>query len=86
EVEYEDDEKIVLRNSRCPFGEKVKGRPSLCMMTTNVFGRITANNTGYAKVHIEQAIATGASGCRVVVYLSETAAGTEGGVEFFRTA
>lgn len=78
----QDHEKLVLGNRRCPFGDKVLDRPSLCMMTSNVFGAITADNLGYAKVSIEQAIARGDAGCRVVVYFrqteqSESAAGRE---------
>jgi hypothetical protein len=68
----QDNEKIVLGNRACPFGEKVVGRPALCMMTSNVFGSITADNLGYAKVIIEQAIAQGDPGCQVVVYLKPT--------------
>jgi hypothetical protein len=68
----EDDDKIVLGNRACPFAEKVIGRPALCMMTSNVFGGIAAQNLGYAKVAIERAIARGDSGCRVVVYLKPT--------------
>lgn len=69
----QDDEKIVLGNRACPFGDKVKDRPSLCMMTSNVFGVITAENLGYGKVHLEETIAQGAPGCRVVIYLEPTA-------------
>ena len=65
----QDDEKIVLGNRACPFGDKVKDRPSLCMMTSNVFGVIAAENVGYARVHLEETIAQGARGCRVVLYL-----------------
>jgi predicted ArsR family transcriptional regulator len=65
----QDDDKIVLGNRACPFGEKVIGRKALCMMTSNVFGGITAENLGYAKVVLEQTIADGDPGCRVVVYL-----------------
>lgn len=68
----EDDEKIVLGNRACPFGEKVVGRPALCMMTSNVFGSIAAQNLGYAKVVLEQAIARGDAGCRIVVHLKPT--------------
>jgi predicted ArsR family transcriptional regulator len=68
----QDDEKIVLGNRACPFGDLVEGRPSLCMMTSNVFGTIAAENLGYAKVSLEETIATGASGCRVVIYLRQT--------------
>lgn len=65
----EDDDKIVLGNRACPFGDKVLDRPALCMMTSNVFGVIAAENLGYAKVAIEEAIARGDVGCRVVIYL-----------------
>ena len=65
------DEKLVLGNRACPFGEYVKGRPSLCMMTSNVFGVISAENLGYARVVLEETIAEGNDGCRVVVYFSE---------------
>jgi predicted ArsR family transcriptional regulator len=68
----ETDEKIVLGNRQCPFEDKVIGRPALCMMTSNVFGGIAADNLGYAKVEIQQAIARGDPGCRVVVYLKPT--------------
>jgi predicted ArsR family transcriptional regulator len=67
----ESDDKIVFGNRRCPFGDKVEGRPSLCMMTSNVFGAIAAENLGYAKVAIEQAIALGDRECRVVVHLRQ---------------
>ena len=68
----ENEEKIVLGNRACPFAEMVIGRPALCMMTSNVFGSIAAENLGYSKVVIEQAIARGDAGCRVVVYLKPT--------------
>lgn len=69
----QDSDKIVFGNRACPFAEKVIGRPALCMMTSNVFGSIAADNLGYSKVVIEEAIARGDSGCRVVVYLKPTA-------------
>lgn len=68
-VVEQDDEKIVLGNRACPFAEKVLGRPAMCMMTSNVFGVIAAENLGYAKVSLEETIAQGHDGCRVVVYL-----------------
>lgn len=68
----ESDEKIVLGNRACPFAEKVVGRPALCMMTSNVFGVIAAENVGYSKVSIERSIALGDTECRVVVYLKPT--------------
>jgi predicted ArsR family transcriptional regulator len=68
----QDDEKIVLGNRACPFGDRVLGRRSMCMMTSNVFGSIAASNLGYAKVSLEETIAQGHAGCRVVVYLQPT--------------
>jgi hypothetical protein len=65
----EDEGKIVLGNRVCPFEDKVLGRRSMCMMTSNVFGSIAAENLGYAKVELQQTIASGDGGCRVVVYL-----------------
>ncbi|SRR5690606_20027613 len=65
----QSDEKIVLGNRACPFGDKVLDRPSLCMMTSNVFGSIAAENLDYAKVELQQTIARGDAGCRVAVYL-----------------
>ena len=70
-VEVAQD-RIVLANRACPFAEKVKDRPSLCMMTSSVFGVIAAENLGYAKVSIEEAIARGDAGCRIVIYLRPT--------------
>ena len=69
----ENDDKIVLGNLTCPFEDKVVGRPALCMMTSNVFGSIAAENLGYAKVVVEQAIARGDSACRIVVHIKPTA-------------
>ncbi len=81
----EDDEKIVFGNHCCPFGKKVVGRPSMCMITSNVFGSITANNLGYAKVELQETIARGDSGCRVVVYLEPTEDAEEAdGREYFK--
>jgi predicted ArsR family transcriptional regulator len=65
----ETDEKIVLGNRQCPFGERVIGRPSLCMMTSNVFGVIAAENLGRAKVSLDETIAEGAQGCRITIFL-----------------
>jgi predicted ArsR family transcriptional regulator len=65
----ETEDRIVLGNRVCPFGDLVRDRPSLCMMTSNVFGHIAGQNLGYAAVDLEQTIAEGHPGCRVVVYL-----------------
>jgi predicted ArsR family transcriptional regulator len=68
----ETEDKIVFGNRACPFGDKVKGRPSLCMMTSNVFGTIASDNLGYAKVALEETIAKGDPGCKVTVYIRTT--------------
>ncbi len=84
-IESVDEMRIVLVNDRCPFGELVHGRPSLCMMTSNVFGTIASANLGYAKVVLEETQARGNAGCRVVVHLcdDQATAGVEGR-EYFR--
>lgn len=79
----QDEDRIVLGNRACPFGEKVLGRPALCMMTSNVFGSITAENLGYARVDIEQSIAQGHGHCRVVVWLRRETAPEGPGREYF---
>ena len=65
-----DEARIVIGNRICPFGEFAFDRPSLCMMTSNVFGRIAADNTGYARVELHDTIATRAKECRIVVHLT----------------
>jgi predicted ArsR family transcriptional regulator len=68
-VIQQTEDRIVLGNRVCPFGDLVRDRPSLCMMTSNVFGHIAAQNLGYSAIDLEQTIAEGHAGCRVVVYL-----------------
>lgn len=81
----ESDDKIVFGNRACPFAEKVLGRPALCMMTSNVFGSIAADNLGYGKVVLQNTIARGDPECRVVVHLKPTEeAQSEDGREYFR--
>ncbi len=78
-------EKIILQSTSCPFGDKVKGRPSLCMMTSNVFGVIAAENLGYAKVQLSETIATGSDGCKVVIYLQQNQESNDAiGIDYFQ--
>ncbi len=64
-------ERIVLVNDRCPFGPAVQQAPSLCRMTSSVFGGIAARNSeGGASVLLEERIAVGDPGCRVTVQLN----------------
>jgi predicted ArsR family transcriptional regulator len=82
----ETDEKLVFGNRACPFQEKVVGRESMCMMTSNVFGAIAAENLGYAKVSLEKTIAAGDGECRVVVYLKPSEEGDAAdGREYFNS-
>lgn len=75
---------LVLGNRTCPFGAHVEGGPSLCMMTSNVFGAVAANNLGYARVTIDKAIARGDAECRVVVRFEPTEEPGEGREYFGR--
>lgn len=64
-----DETRIVLGNRRCPFGDVVKRAPTLCRMTSSVFGGIAARNAGSAAVQLQERIAIGDPECRVVVLL-----------------
>ena len=78
------DEAIVLGNHKCPFDELAIGRPSLCRMTSNVFGRIVADQLGYARVDLPETIAKGHDGCRIVIHLKpDRTSGEEPEHEFF---
>lgn len=82
----QNNEMIILKNKTCPFGDKVLGHPSMCMMTSNVFGLIAAENLGYAKVVLEKCISKGDKECVVVVYLKPTPeAEVAEGREYFGT-
>lgn len=65
-----NDEQIVLTNDSCPFGNVVQRAPSLCRMTSSVFGGIAARNGDGASVVLEERIGVGDPGCRVVVRLN----------------
>ena len=85
-IVFQDDSKIVLDNRTCPFGDRVLERPSMCMMTSNVFGVIAAENLGYAKVVLEKTIANREQACKVIVYLNPFGeAESSEGREYFGT-
>ncbi len=69
----QDQNKVVFKNRQCPFEDKVIDRECMCMMTSNVFGSITANNLGYSKVVLEETIAKGDKECKVIVHFNRTA-------------
>ena len=64
--------RILLCNTRCPFGDSVIGRPSMCLMTSTVFGKIVADSNGYAGVNIDKAIAQGDDSCVIEILLEPT--------------
>ena len=79
----QDESTIVLGNRACPFAEKVVGRESMCMMTSNVFGTIAAASLGYARVELLETIARGDAGCRVAVHLLPGTGPDGDGREYF---
>ncbi len=78
-----DEAVLEYTNDRCPFEDAVLGRPSMCMMTSNVFGSIAAENLGYAKVELGETIAQGSSRCHVLVHLDHARAEARPGREYF---
>lgn len=68
-----NEDRLVFGNRACPFGDKVLGRPSMCMMTSNVFGTISAQHLGRAKVVLQQTISAGSPTCHVVIHLKASA-------------
>lgn len=77
----EDARSVTMENRICPFGDSVTGRPSLCMMTSNVFGTLVSENLGYARVVLDETIAEGHGHCRVRVYFDDGV----GGREYFKS-
>lgn len=73
-----DDGRIVLGNNKCPFGKVVQTAPSLCQMTSAVFGGIASRNRGDSRVKLDERIAVGDPGCRVVVEFSPVATPAQG--------
>lgn len=67
-----DPEKVVVQTSCCPFTPDVRQSPSLCFMTSSLFGGIAARNFGYAKVVLHRRIALGDPGCHVTIHLQRT--------------
>ena len=82
-VEKIDGDCIIFSNGHCPFGKEVVGRTSLCQMTTNVFGRVAANATGFARVHVAESLARGDARCLVKVRLSKPVDDIDDGQDFY---
>lgn len=67
------EDRVVLGNTACPFGDTVRRAPTLCRMTSSVFGGIAASTTGRpVAVDLQERIAVGDHGCRVVIDLAPT--------------
>lgn len=82
-IESVEPDRIVLRNAACPFGDLVKNRPSLCQMTTNVFGRIAADHRGYSRIELPKTIAKGDDHCLAIVHLARSNIAPTGEREFY---
>lgn len=64
------EDRIVLVNNACPFGDAVQRSPALCRMTSSVFGGIAVRNgDNEVAVVLEERIAVGDPSCRIVVWL-----------------
>jgi signal transduction histidine kinase len=68
----QDDRKLVLTSTRCPFGYLSIKIPVLCNVLMSVLGDIAVRNFPYCKVSQEHSMAKGASDCQLVFYLQET--------------
>lgn len=66
---------VVVETSRCPFGDIVQKSPSLCKMTSSVFGGIAARSFGYARVVLEKRIALGDGKCRILISTNKDGSG-----------
>jgi serine/threonine-protein kinase RsbW len=64
-----DDETVEIAVSRCPFGEGVAGRESLCHVSTGLAGRLGAQVNGSATVVLAESIAAGDDECRLQMWL-----------------
>lgn len=63
---------IILKNTKCPFGEKVRKAPSLCATTSALCGVMTARNLGYSRVILKKTIAKGSNECLIHIHLKKT--------------
>ena len=80
-------DQIVLENTRCPFGDSVLRAPALCRMTSSVFGGIAARNSADdVSVLLEERIAVGDPGCRVVVSLAASRSDSAAFAHHYRAA
>lgn len=67
-----NEDSIIFRNTKCPFGERVKKAPCLCATTSALCGVMTAGNLGYSKVVLKRTIAKGSTECLIHIHLKKT--------------
>ncbi|MBW2974441.1 HTH domain-containing protein [Candidatus Woesearchaeota archaeon] len=67
------EDMIILKNTKCPFGRKIRKSPSLCATTSALCGVMTARNLGYSKIILKKTIAKGSNECLIHIYLKKTA-------------
>jgi hypothetical protein len=79
------EDQHVLGNRSCAFWVHVEGRPSPCMMTSNIFGTVVADNFGHDRIVLERTIAMGDKACRAVVHLYRDNTPSAGSIrEYFK--
>ncbi|WP_017537959.1 methanogen output domain 1-containing protein [Nocardiopsis halophila] len=78
-----DEERIVIGNNSCPFGQGIVGHRALCTMTSGLVGTVTAQHTGYARVDLPETIAESGLRCLIVVHLRPGRGAEAGGEEYF---
>lgn len=77
---------IILKNTKCPFGEQVKKAPCLCTTTSALCGVMTAKNLGYSKVILKKTIAKGSNDCLIYIYLKKTEQETGNEIDEYASA
>lgn len=79
----ETEAQLVLKGCRCPLGASVKGRTSLCHVTSALLGSLVAQSQGYASVHQPKTFAKSDRECLTVIDLKPQDHGIEV-EEYFR--
>lgn len=84
EILDEEDDSILMANRTCSCGERGPGGAGLCMLTSNVFGVIVAENLGYARVSLERKPVDGVPACVMLICLHPPSGDDKQGREYFR--
>lgn len=82
----ENEGKIIFGCKNCPYKYKNSAPKSLCMMTSNIFGIIIAENLGYAKIELKETMADNFPECRLIIYFDISIDSTiSKGREYFKS-